>query len=196
MYSKQKKKVDTRPQKYPKNRQKLFAALFRRFQRTPSVQGVPGVFSVCCPEIRDRIRNFGFADTCQTRDSPSAGQLKPRSVSRRRSGGRPSLPKSNLKTSKYKRKTAGWRGNATPTDRLRRERFCLSCADDVRYTCPMGVPELFFSLPTREVMQAIWAVLYSQREKRTTGYSPRWSEEQSREERRRGFARSVCGVVY
>lgn len=36
---------------------------------------------------------------------------------------------------------------------------------DVRYTCPMGVTELFFSLPTREVMQAIWAVLYSRRNK-------------------------------
>lgn len=35
----------------------------------------------------------------------------------------------------------------------------------MRYTCPMGVTELFFSLPTREVMQAIWAVLYSRGEK-------------------------------
>ena len=32
----------------------------------------------------------------------------------------------------------------------------------------MGVPELFFSLPTREVMQAIWAVKYSQHEKAST----------------------------
>lgn len=32
------------------------------------------------------------------------------------------------------------------------------CKSNPRYTCPMGVPELFFSLPTREVMQAIWAV--------------------------------------
>lgn len=30
----------------------------------------------------------------------------------------------------------------------------------------MGVPELFFSLPTREVMQAIWAVKYTHHEKR------------------------------
>jgi hypothetical protein len=35
----------------------------------------------------------------------------------------------------------------------------------------MGVPELFFSLPTREVMQAIWAVKYTHHEKhrRTVG---------------------------
>lgn len=35
----------------------------------------------------------------------------------------------------------------------------------------MGVPELFFSLPTREVMQAIWAVRYIQGEERSM-YSP------------------------
>lgn len=39
----------------------------------------------------------------------------------------------------------------------------------------MGVPELFFSLPTREVMQAIWAVLgtVGYTNLPTTLYSPR-----------------------
>lgn len=86
-----------------------------------------------------------------------------------------SLPKSNFKTSKYKRKTAAcvWTcsiGNRPQSGCVVEWILAWRCTD-VRYTCPMGVPELFFSLPTREVMQAIWAVRYIQGEKRST-YSP------------------------